>query len=159
MDNNTKLSRSFIFYVATLLFFGVGGITTLGLNWYTTLSLPWWTPPEMFVAFVWLVLFICTAVSVSIFWEQSKRAGASFLTTIWLYIGNSLLILLWNYLFFGLHELSFAFAAAVAVGVSVLLIMIRLWKEVRTAALLLIPYFGWMLFALVYTYTVMQMNP
>lgn len=159
MDNDTKLSRSFIFYVATLLFFGVGGITTLGLDWYTTLALPWWTPPELFVAFVWLILFICTATSISIFWERSRRGEASFRFIVSLYVVNSFLILLWNYLFFGVHELAFAFAAAVAVGISVAVLMLQLWKEVRHAALLLVPYLGWMLFALAYTYTVMLMNP
>jgi len=159
MNNETKLERSFIFYVATLLFFGVGAITTIGLDWYTTLQLPWWTPPELFVAFVWFVLFLCTAYSVSIFWEQSKKGGASPRSILSLYVANSFLVLLWNYLFFGVHELGFAFAAASAVGLSVAILMFRLWNRFRNAAVLLLPYLGWMLFALAYTYAVMQMNP
>lgn len=158
MNNETKLERSFIFYVATLLFFGVGAITTVGLDWYTTLSLPWWTPPELFVAAVWFVLFLCTAFSVSIFWEQSKKGGASSRTIVSLYVLNSFLVLLWSYLFFGVHELGLAFGAALAVGLSVAMLMLRLWKGFLSAALLLLPYLGWMLFALAYTYTVMVMN-
>lgn len=158
MNNETKLERSFIFYVATLLFFGVGAITTIGLDWYTALSLPWWTPPELLVAAVWFVLFLCTAFSVSIFWEQSKKGGVPSRYIVSLYVLNSFLVLLWSYLFFGVHELGFAFGAALAVGLSVVVLMLRLWKGFRNAALLLLPYVGWMLFALAYTYTVMVMN-
>jgi len=158
MNNETKLERSFIFYVATLLFFGVGAITTIGLDWYAALSLPWWTPPELFVAAVWFVLFLCTAFSASIFWEQSKKGGASSRSIVSLYVLNSFLVLLWSYLFFGVHELGLAFGAASAVGLSVVVLMIRLWAGFRNAALLLLPYLGWMLFALAYTYTVMVMN-
>jgi hypothetical protein len=35
MNSDTKLTRSFTGYVATLLFFGVGAITTLGIGWYS----------------------------------------------------------------------------------------------------------------------------
>ncbi len=159
MNNETKLERSFIFYVATLLFFGVGAITTIGLDWYTTLTLPWWTPPVFLVAVVWFALFLCTAFSLSIFWEESKKRDASFRAMLSLYVVNSFLILLWDYLFFGVHALAVAFAVAVAVGVSVALLMVSLWNDVRRAAILLVPYFAWMLFALVYTYSVMLMNP
>ncbi|KND47139.1 MAG: Tryptophan-rich sensory protein [Parcubacteria bacterium C7867-004] len=158
MNTGTRFARSFILYVATLLFFGVGAITTLGIDWYATLRLPSWAPPELVVALIWFVLFLCTAFSVIRFWEHSKRDEISFRSVIYLYVLNSFLVLLWNYLFFGVHELGFAFAAAVAVGVSVAILIFRLWREARTSALLLVPYLAWMLFALLYTYTVMSLN-
>ena len=113
MNNDITVSRPFIFYVASLLFFGVGGITTLGLDWYAKLALPLWTPPELLVAGVWLVLFFCTAYSASFFFEQAKREKTPFTLVLSLYAVNTFLILLWNYLFFGVHELGFAFATAV----------------------------------------------
>lgn len=159
MNNDQKLERSFIFYVAALLFFAVGGITTIGLPWYETLTIPSWTPPELLVAFIWGALFLCTAISVSLFWEKSNRSEASFKSIIGMYMANALLLLLWNYLFFGMHRLDVAFWVAVVVGVSVLVIMARLWKEARTSALLLLPYLAWMLYALFLTYEVLVLNP
>jgi benzodiazapine receptor len=159
MNSDTKLTRSFTGYVATLLFFGVGAITTLGIGWYSGLNLPWWTPPELFVAFIWFALFVLTAFSITVFWERSKRSEPAFAWILNLYMENAMLVLLWNYVFFGLHDLTVAFGVAVLIGVIVLILIIKLWKEVRLAALLLIPYLGWMLVALALTYKIMILNP
>lgn len=159
MNNDTKLTRSFTGYVATLLFFGVGAITTLGMGWYSSLNLPSWTPPELLVAFIWFVLFVLTACSVAVFWERSKRDERSFAWVLNLYMENAMLVLLWNYVFFGLHNLTIAFGVAVLIGVMVLIIMVKLWKEVRLAAVLLLPYLVWMIVALMLTYQIMVLNP
>ncbi|KND49277.1 MAG: Benzodiazepine receptor TspO [Parcubacteria bacterium C7867-008] len=159
MDNDTKLTRSFTGYVATLLFFGVGAITTIGMAWYSSLNLPSWTPPELLVALIWFVLFVLTACSVAVFWERSKRSERSFAWILNLYMENAMLVLLWNYVFFGLHNLTLAFGVAILIGVMVLIIVIKLWKEVRLAALLLLPYLLWMLVALMLTYQIMILNP
>lgn len=158
MKDETHLARPFIFYVATLLFFGVGGITSIGLNWYAGLTVPSWTPPDLLVALIWGALFLCSAFSVSMFWEKSVRNDASFTSVISLYMANAMLILLWNYLFFGIHNLVAAFWVAIFVGASVLVLILRIWKEARTSALLLIPYLAWMSFAIYLTYLVMILN-
>ncbi|KND50469.1 MAG: tryptophan-rich sensory protein [Parcubacteria bacterium C7867-007] len=159
MDNDTKLTRSFTGYVATLLFFGVGAITTIGMEWYDGLVLPAWTPPELLVALIWFVLFVLTACSVAVFWERSKRNERSFASILVLYMENAMLVLLWNYVFFGLHNLSIAFGVAILIGALVVIIMAKVWNEVRLAALLLIPYLLWMLVALALTYQIMLLNP
>lgn len=159
MQKDIVLVRSLIFYVATLLFFGVGAITTIGLEWYAGLMTPAWTPPELLVAFIWGALFLLTAYSIAIFWEKSSTDESSFKSVLSLYLANAALILLWNYLFFGVHQLAVAFYVALAVGASVVLLMARLWKNSRTSALLLIPYFAWMVFALFFTYSVLTLNP
>jgi benzodiazapine receptor len=159
MKTDTTLARSFIGYVVTLLFFSIGAITTLGLNWYSSLILPAWTPPELLIAFVWIILFSCLGLSVSIFWETSTRNEASFAAVISLYMTNAMLVLLWNYLFFGVHNLGIAFGSAIAVGASIGVLMMKLWKESRTASLLLTPYLLWMVFALYFTYSVLILNP
>lgn len=159
MNNETKLTRSFAGYVAALLFFGVGAITTLGIDWYSTLTLPWWTPSEQFVAFVWFVLFALTALSATIFWEQSAREERSFASILILYMENAMLVLLWNYVFFGMHNLTVAFGIAMIIGVLVIVLMVKLWNEVRLAALLLAPYLAWMCVALPLTYQLMVLNP
>lgn len=156
---HSSLARPFIFYVATLLFFAVGGMTSIGMRWYATLATPSWTPPDLLVATIWCVLFLCSAFSVSLFWEAREQNADAFKATLALYMGNALLVLLWNFLFFGVHELFAAFWVAIAVGGTVLALVLTLWNQVRAAALLLLPYLAWMLFALVLTYAVMTLNP
>jgi len=129
------------------------------MEWYDGLVLPAWTPPELLVALIWFVLFVLTACSVAVFWERSKRNERSFASILVLYMENAMLVLLWNYVFFGLHNLSIAFGVAILIGALVVIIMAKVWNEVRLAALLLIPYLLWMLVALALTYQIMLLNP
>lgn len=157
MKHDTRLARYFIFYVATLLFFGVDAITTLGLDWYGTLMLPSFTPPELLAASAWGVLFLATALSMAAFWEaEENHTRLRFVSA--LYAGNAALVLLWNYLFFGVHLLEEALAAAVLVGLSALGIVLFVQKTSRTAAWLLTPYLAWMVFAVCFNYAVAVLN-
>lgn len=160
MHDHSRLPRYFIYYITTLLFFAVGAITTLGLPWYDTLLLPKWTPSDEVVALLWCVLFVCTAVSLVNFWERAMRRGwsASERRTVYLYAGNALLILLWNYAFFGLHLLGFSLLTATLVGVSAAALMARTWRNSQTASLLLLPYMLWMIFAVYFNYVVGLLN-
>lgn len=73
MKDDTRLANYTIAYVATLLFFSVGGITTLGFDWYLALTLPVWMPPNIFVASVWGVLFFFTAWSACLAWITTEK--------------------------------------------------------------------------------------
>lgn len=157
MHPDKRLFQSAIFYVALLLFFSIGAITNTGLDWYRSLNLPTWTPDQLLVAIIWLFLFLCMAASMSIFWGNATatdRTRSIFL----LYLGSAGLVLLWNYLFFGAHELTAAFIAAVLVGVSLLVLTASLWKLHRSSALLLGPFLIWMAAALVLSYQIIFLN-
>lgn len=152
-----RLSQSAIFYVAILLFFSIGAITTGGLGWYRSLNLPAWTPGQLLVGVIWLCLFLCMAASMSLFWGNT--AGTDRVRPIFfLYLGSAGLVLLWNYLFFGAHQLTAAFIAAVLVGASLVVLTASLWKLHRASALLLGPFLIWMMVALVLNYQIMLLN-
>lgn len=157
-DSRQLVRDFFIFYNASLVFFAIGVITSLGLNWYGTLSVPAWSPPVLIIAAVWGALFLTTAISLVIYCDTTRADASSLRRTVTLYIVNAFLILLWNYLFFGIHELVLAVWAAVAVGVSVLALIWRVRKASTTAAWLLAPYIAWMLYAVAINYSVMLMN-
>lgn len=157
VGDDQRLARYFIYYVTTLLFFGVGAITTLGLSWYETLTVPVWTPPDIVIALVWCGLFLSAAWSLCIFWEASPRSKM-FRATVALYMVNALLILGWNYLFFGLHFLSLSFIAAIGVALSVGALMIMVRRVSTKAMILLVPYLGWVLFAAALSYAITLAN-
>lgn len=148
----------FIFYAATLVFFAIGIITTLGLGWYGSLHTPLWTPPELVIAAIWGTLFVTTVLSLSIFCDAQKEQTRAFRSTVLVYMGNALLILLWNYLFFGIHQLVPALWAAVVVGLSVLVLILRVKNSSKAAAWLLAPYLAWVVIAVAINYAVMLMN-
>lgn len=157
MDTDFRLANYFILYVATLLFFAVGAITTLGLGWYQALVLPAWTPSTTLVAVIWCALFALAALSAIKVWDKIPR-GAGINALITLYAGNALLVLLWNYLFFGLHEIFPAFLAALLVSLSVLILVASASRISRAAAWLLAPYLAWALFASYLLYVVSSLN-
>ena len=157
MNEKHELGSIFIVYVATLLFFAVGAITTPELLWYRTLALPSWSPGELFVAAVWCVLFVLAAFSMSAFWDASPR-DASFTLTAKLYAGNAALILLWDYIFFGLHRIDLAFWVSVLVAVSVAAIMMRVRSVSKKTLWLLAPYLLWVLFAAYYLFVLGTLN-
>src|SRR3989344_3665618 len=128
MHADKRLSQMAIFYVAILLFFSVGAISTAGLDW-----------------------------STSLFWGNATGTDRT-RTIFFLYSGSAGLVLLWNYLFFGANELTAAFIAAILVAVSLLVLTASLWKVHRSSALFLGPFLIWMAFALVFSYQVMMLN-
>ena len=158
MKNDRLVRDFFIFYVASLVFFAVGIITTLGLGWYGGLNTPVWAPPELFVAAIWGMLFITTVISLSLFCDRQATFTKSLRNTVLMYMGNALLILLWNYLFFGIHTLVLALWVAIAVGISVLIIILRVKNASKMAAWLLAPYLVWVTYAVAINYAVILMN-
>ncbi len=148
----------FIFYSATLVFFAIGIITTLGLGWYGGISTPSWTSPELVIAVIWGALFVTTVISLSIICDVQAKPAKEFRRTVLLYMGNALLILLWNYLFFGVHFLVLALGTAIVIGLSVLVLIFRVKDISRAAAWLLVPYLLWMIYAIAINYAVMMMN-
>jgi tryptophan-rich sensory protein len=157
MPAQKRLADYFIFYVSLLLFFAVGAITTLGLEWYGILLLPVWAPSTFLAALIWCLLFVLTALSAVQVWNHEPR-DASFAVTIGLYMGNGLLVLFWNYLFFGKHALFLSLMLSLLVLISVLVLIVRVRPLLKSAALLLVPYFLWMLFAATLMYQVLRLN-
>jgi benzodiazapine receptor len=122
------------------------------------LATPTWTLPEGIIAAIWGTLFVTTVISLSSFFDTQTKSTKGFRTTVLLYMGNALLVILWNYLFFGIHVMVFALWAAIAVGVSVLTLIFRVKKVSRPAAWLLAPYLAWVAYAIAINYAVMIMN-
>ena len=137
-------------------FFG-GRITTSGMDWYRSLSLPSWTPAGWVIGLVWTFIFTLGAISVILFWNLKQKPDY-FYWVIGLFILNIILNVLWSYLFFGQHLISFAVAEAFALGISVLALIILIWPFSNSAALLLAPYCGWVFFATYLTYSIWLLN-
>ncbi|MEO6536377.1 MAG: TspO/MBR family protein [Candidatus Paceibacterota bacterium] len=157
MKSDNRLANSFIVYVATVLFIAVGGLTTTQLHWLHAMQQPSWMPVDDIIATAWLILFLCVASSMSLFWNKSIHNKA-FHYSIALYAGNAFLVLLWNFVFFGLHNLSASVWVAGFVSVVTIVLMVRV-RKVITAAVLLVPYLAWLLFAMYVTQQIILLNP
>lgn len=111
-------------------------------HWYVTLAAPPGTPPTWVFGPIWTALYLVIGVAGWLVW---KRLGASRPLQLWGWqlAANAL----WAPAFFGLHS------PALAIIVMALLLFlaartIRSFRRVRRdAALLMVPYFAWCVYA------------
>lgn len=113
--------------------------------WYDLLIKPPLTPPAWIFAPVWAILYIMIFVAFAIYAIKPYSGNKS-----WGYIVffiQMLLNLCWSPVFFYFHNIGMALAVIIIMDVFVILNIIEFFKVSKTAGLLLIPYFLWILFA------------
>lgn len=137
---------------------GIGSlITSSGMKWYKGLNLPPWNPSGQMIGSVWTTIYILSGLSAYFFWHASLPDN--WRTAIFLcFILNAVLNVLWCAVFFRWHAIGWAFAEALVLEASVLALILLLLPYSYVAAMLLIPYALWVLFASFLTFTVWQVN-
>jgi len=153
--------RTMLAYVliplATIVTATLGSMfTTNGLGWYRTQSVPSWTPRKSVISGVWTAIFLLATMSALIAWRnvpdsQHFLLGIAFLT-------NALLNVLWSAVFFTFHQKGLAVFEAVLLALSVVYLIIVLWPYSVWASVLLVPYFLWVCFAILLTFSVWRRN-
>lgn len=124
-------------------------------QWYAGLAKPVWNPPSWLFAPVWSLLYVMMAVAAWQVWnsDHPRRIPA---VTLWLV--QLLFNGVWSWLFFGLHRPGIAmfeltFLLVLVVAVTLLFKTIR-----RSAALLMVPYIAWLMFALALNVALWNLN-
>ncbi len=111
-------------------------------KWYLTLHAPPGTPPNWVFAPVWTVLYIMVGTAGWLVWQ---RLGAARPVRLWGWqlAANAL----WAPAFFGLHSPKLAMVVIVIMLTSIAS-TIRTFRRVRrSAAILMLPYAAWCLYA------------
>lgn len=136
-------------YVPLLLFLAlvVGGGALIGATnapgeWYASLDKPPFNPPDWVFGPVWTVLYVMIAVAGWRIWMKTRTGGA--MTAWWIQLG---LNFLWTPVFFTLHMLGGALLVILALLAAILAFIVLTWDRDRFAALLFLPYAGWVAFA------------
>jgi tryptophan-rich sensory protein len=122
-------------------------------EWYTELAKPPWTPPGWVFGPVWTVLYTLMATAGWMIWREGRSRIA-----VLLFLLQLALNAVWPWIFFGLKRLDWAFYATVAMAVAILATMVAFYAVRRRAALLLVPYFAWVLFAASLSLAVWRLN-
>jgi benzodiazapine receptor len=135
---------------------GVGGalgfVTAPG-EWYASLDKPPFNPPNWIFGPVWLALYVCIAVAG---WRTALAAPTG--TAMKLWVGQMLLNWLWSPVFFVAHALWPAAVVIVAMLAAILAFIAVSWRTDRTAALLFVPYAGWVSFATLLNVSIAILN-
>lgn len=159
------------FLTASFVVAAVGTIATIQHvdGWYATAQKAAWSPPNWLFGPVWTVLYTLMAVAAWLVWRRRGQAGSASRgmarSALLIYAAQLLLNFLWTPVFFALYPtiggtaLWAALGIIVALDVAVPLTIRAFWPIDRTAALLLLPYWLWVLFATTLNWAVATMNP
>lgn len=125
-------------------------------EFYKKLKKPKITPSSKVFQIAWGILYLFMIVSLLLILKQppsvSKTLGI-------LFFGIQLILnLLWSPIFFILENIVLAFAIAVLLTFCVGITILLFGKVLLISAVLLVPYFIWMLFACYLNFSFLQLN-
>lgn len=141
-----------------LLCLGVGFIgstfTQVSIqDWYPGLNQPQGAPSPGAFAPIWTVLYVMMAVSL--WWvslaNPSKQAYVLFYLQLFFN-------LIWSFLFFGMRSILLGFIDILLIDVCLTATIWTFWKFSHSAALLLIPYLIWVLYATFLNFGLLILN-
>lgn len=120
-------------------------------GWYEQADKAPWTPPDWLFGPVWIVLYLGMGVAAWLIWRERHRARVT--TPLVLYFVQLAVNGTWTPLFFAAYPSWGNAALWAALGVIVTLIILVIltarafWPISRTAAVILLPYLAWILYA------------
>lgn len=139
--------------------FGVsllGGRATLpGLaHWYPELAKPAWTPPGWLFGPVWTLLYPMVAVAGWLAWREGRSRKGTLLYLLQLALNAA-----WPWVFFGERRIGAALLVSASLSLAILGTVVAFWRTTsRGAAVLLVPYLGWVVFATALNAAIWWMN-
>lgn len=150
-----------LFTVPTILFLGLlsGRVSNSGYGnpWFADLVKPAFMPPGWAFPVAWTILYILLgfALAVVIHARGARLRGLAIALFLVQMVGNYF----WSPLFFRLHQVTEAFwlilfILAMSVATAWVFARVRM-----AAALLMLPYLGWLAFAATLTYEIDRLNP
>lgn len=148
-----------LLWIALLLLVGsfLGMLTKTNIDsWYLTLNRSPLSPPNYLFSIVWSILYIAIATSGWIIWNSGSFTGLRLIKT--LYIIQLALNWAWTPLFFNFHQIGAALVCLLLIIITVIGLIIYSYKKINVAALLLLPYLLWLLFAAYLNFYIWQFN-
>ncbi|MFM7350066.1 MAG: TspO/MBR family protein [Erythrobacter sp.] len=143
--------------VAALCVAALGAtVTDLG-PWYQALAKPDWNPPDVVFPMGWTAIYALITVSGITAWRAAPTSMAAE-SVIGLFALNGFLNITWSILFFRFQRPDWAFVEVVVLWLSILAMILYCGRFSRGAALLLVPYLGWVSFAGALNWAVVQLN-
>lgn len=126
-------------------------------NWYAGLEKPWFTPPNWLFAPVWTALYALMAYAIwRILSYPKDMPGRS--AAIAVFFLQLVLNALWSFAFFGARSPVAGLIVIASLIVAILATMRSFWPIDRIAALLLLPYLAWVLYAAALNGAIWRLN-
>ena len=132
--------------VAAVAFTGGRWTETGPGSWYAGLDLAPWTPPGWLFGAAWTLLYVLMAVAA---WDVARRGPRrpAVMTALGLYAAQLALNLAWTSVFFREQSPRGGMLVILALAVVLALTVAAFARVSRPAAVLLLPYLAWVLYA------------
>ena len=128
-----------------------------GNPWFMELTKPNLYPPPQVFGIVWSILYVVIALALAM--VVTAYGAADRRNAIIAFVVQLALNLAWSPLFFGAHKLGPALVLLVVLDLAIV-VTVLLFRRVRPfAALLLLPYLAWCLFATLLNWQFIAANP
>jgi len=126
-------------------------------GWYRTLSLPAWNPPAVVFPIVWSILY--TMIGLSLYFiitaKTGKGKGLAYLSfSLQLFFNFT-----WSWSFFYMQSPIMGLINIIILVAALIWNIMRFNKISKLAALLLVPYLLWVLYATILNFQIWQLNP
>lgn len=147
----------FLVPLIVLLGFTAGQLGSPQTLWFQNLVKPAIFPPPAVFGIVWGILYVMIGLSLAAVvsaWGALGRGLAIIVFAVH-FIGN----LAWTPVFFGMQNMTGGLYVLAYAIVTLIVVIAVFWRVRRVAALLLLPYFGWVVFATVLNYQFIVENP
>lgn len=137
---------------------GIGLLSALctmnSMTLYQKINRPKIAPPGFIFPIVWTVLYVLMGLSSYLIHRSNDNKESALI----LYYFQLILNFAWPLTFFNYQNFLLALAILIALNISVI-ILIRLFYKIKAlAAYLLLPYLGWILFALYLNFWIFLRN-
>lgn len=128
-----------------------------GNAWFDALEKPGLYPSPMVFGIVWPLLYVLMGIALAL--VAAARGARWRKEAVAIFVAQLLLNLVWSPLFFAAHQITAALALLVVLDLAVLATILLFWKVRPVAALLLVPYLAWILFATALNWQFRAVNP
>ena len=136
---------------ATFCAASVGSFFTVsdnGSNWYEALEKPFFTPPAWVFGPVWTILYLMMGIAAFLVWQKGL-SKAQVRVALACFVAQLVFNAAWSAIFFGFHSVGLALFDIVFLWFAILATVVSFWRVDRLAAGLLLPYIGWVSFAVI----------
>lgn len=165
LASRAELRMSFLRYAlvtvpAVLLLGSLSGwLSNSGYSnaWFRALTLPPLMPPGWVFGLAWTVLYTLIGLSLAMVLHArgAERRGRA----LALFAFQLLLNFAWSPVFFAFHQVALALSIITAMLVGMFALILVVWRIRVAAGLLLYPYLGWLMFAGLLNFQILQLNP
>lgn len=126
-------------------------------RWYAALAKPAITPPDWAFPVAWTTIYVLLglALAMIIHARGSRLRGPAIAAFAVALVAN----LIWSPLFFGMHQVFWSLVLIVIMFMLAAITALLFARIRRGAALLMLPYLAWLIFAGILDFQVMRLNP